>query len=62
MQLSCFPPDHEMLISIMFGQMDDAHLHMTSSVCHRRTELGDGAISIRKYTSRVQVGAKVGWH
>lgn len=43
-----------MLTSIMFGQIDDAHLHMTGCVCLSWTGLdgGGGAIIIWKYASR----------
>lgn len=46
----------------MFGQMDDAHLHMMSCVHDDWTGRGWGAIIIWKYASRVWVGVETGWH
>lgn len=58
--------DHEMLISILFGQMDDASLHMTSCVCRGQTgggqQLWDGNMRAgSKWASR-QAGSNAYFH
>lgn len=48
-----------MLISITFGQIDDANLHMT---CCAPSGQEEGAVIIWKYADRLCVGVRTGWH
>lgn len=51
-----------MLISIMFGQMDDAHLHMTICMCYGQTGRREGTNYDEEICKQGVSGCEAGWH